>query len=67
MLKSTRLDVVRLGRLAAAQDVVEPGEDIFGQVDALARLADPAQRDGAHTVKNVRVTVVESDLLLSEY
>ena len=59
-----RLDVVRLGGLAAAEHVVEPGEDVLRQVDALASLAHSAERDGTHAVEHVRVPVVESNLLV---
>lgn len=59
---SACLNVVGLGRLSPAKHVVEPGENILGQVDTLARLAHASHGDRAHSIEHVGVTVVETHL-----
>lgn len=49
------LDVVGLGGLSPSQHVVEPGEDVLREVDALGGLANPTHGDSAHAVEHIRV------------
>ena len=56
------LDVIRLSRLAAAQDVVEAGKNILRQMDALRGLAYTSHGDRAYSIEQIRMAIVESDL-----